>query len=195
MVFLYCKICDHFLNTPSKIRASDLSLAKIKVARHYAQCHFQQNKQYSIRGVEKIKTVNGNEGESNKKMWAATRAGTTTLTSATPPAREAHFYARTIFADWKKCCCGVGGRDIAQWNRMRVKSIKIIRGLISHFASAFSNSSQLMPKVKNLNTSNTFAASTRKNSILAVEVLQKSKLQRAPRAPSKKKSERHPASE
>ena len=62
------KICNHFLNTPNEIHASDLPLAKFKVAKHYAQCHFQRNKQYSIRGVEKIKTVNGNEGESNKKM-------------------------------------------------------------------------------------------------------------------------------
>ena len=50
------------------MHASDLPIAKFKVAKHYAQCEFQQNKQYSIRGVEKAKIVNGNEGGSNTKM-------------------------------------------------------------------------------------------------------------------------------
>ena len=102
LVFESVKICNHFLNTPSEIHASDLPLAKFKVARHYAQCHFQQNKQYSIRGVEKTKIVNGNEGGNNKKMWTATRAGTTKLIFSTPPAREAHFRASTIVANEKK---------------------------------------------------------------------------------------------
>ena len=66
--FESCKICRGFLNTPSEIHASELPHAKFKVAKHYAQCEFKQNKQYSIRGVEKTKIVNGNEGGSNKKM-------------------------------------------------------------------------------------------------------------------------------
>ena len=102
LVFESVKICNHFLNTPSEIHASDLPLAKFKVARHYAQCHFQQNKQYSSGGVEKTKIVNGNEGGNNKKMWTATRAGTTKLIFSTPPAREAHFRASTIVANEKK---------------------------------------------------------------------------------------------
>ena len=68
LVFETSKICYRFLNTPSKIHASDLPLAKFKVAKHYAQCHSKENTQYSTRGVEKSKIANGNEGESNKKM-------------------------------------------------------------------------------------------------------------------------------
>ena len=68
MIFESTRICIHFLNTPSEIHAPNLAHAKITLAKRYAQCDSTQNKQYSIRGVEKTKTVNGNEGGSNKKM-------------------------------------------------------------------------------------------------------------------------------
>ena len=38
LFFETSKICYRFLNTPSKIHASDLPLAKFKVARHYVHC-------------------------------------------------------------------------------------------------------------------------------------------------------------
>ena len=44
-----------------------------------------------LEGFQKNKTVNGNEGGSNKKMWAATRVRTTKMTLSTPLMREAHF--------------------------------------------------------------------------------------------------------
>ena len=48
-------------------------------------------------------------------------------------------------------------------------------------------SPECIPEVKNLSASNTFAADMRKKSILAREMLQKPKMRRATKAPSKKK--------
>ena len=55
------------MNTPSEIHASDLPHAKVKVAKHYAQCEFKQNKHFSIRGLQKTRNVNGDEGGNDKK--------------------------------------------------------------------------------------------------------------------------------
>ena len=52
MVFAYRKICLHFLNTPREIHAPDLPRAQIRVAKHYTQCYFKQNKQCYSRGVQ-----------------------------------------------------------------------------------------------------------------------------------------------
>ena len=77
-VFEYCQICLRFFNTPSEIHTSYLPRAKSKVAKHDAQCDFEQNQAYSIRGVEQNQqicererrreqqqNVNGNEGGNN----------------------------------------------------------------------------------------------------------------------------------
>ena len=76
----------------------------------------------------------------------------------------------------KKRCCGLGGRDIALQNRVREKSIKIVRGLPFEFEDTCSMSSECMLEVKNPSASNTFATGIRKKSILAREVLQKPKM-------------------
>ena len=70
----------------------------------------------------------------------------------------------------------MGGRDIALQNRVREKSIKIVRGLPFEFEDTFSTNSECMLEVKNLSASNTFASGIRKKSILAREVLQKPKM-------------------
>ena len=102
MFFVVHLILNTFLHTPSEIRTSIFAIAQFHAAKCYAQCRFKQNKQYSIRGVMKTEFVNGNEGGNNKKMLAATRAGTTKLMFSTPPAREAHFCVNTIIANEKK---------------------------------------------------------------------------------------------
>lgn len=96
------------MNTPSEIHASDLPRAEIKAAKHYAQCHFKQNKQYFIRGVQKTKIVSGNEGGSNKKISTGTKAGTSQMIVSTPLAREAHFATSAIVANEKKVVLRLG---------------------------------------------------------------------------------------
>lgn len=108
MKFEFKKICLRFLNTPSEIHASDLPRAEIKAAKHYAQCHFKQNKQYFIRGVQKTKIVSGNEGGSNKKISTGTKAGTSQMIVSTPLAREAHFATSAIVANEKKVVLRLG---------------------------------------------------------------------------------------
>ena len=95
---------------------------------------------------------------------------------STPLTREARCCASTIVANEKKGGCGLGGRDIALQNRVREKSIKIVRGLPFEFEDTCSMSSECMLEVKNLSASNTFATGIRKTSILTREVLQKPKL-------------------
>ena len=191
LVFESVKICNHFLNTPSEIHASDLPLAKFKVARHYAQCHFQQNKQYSSGGVEKTKIVNGNEGGNNKKMWTATRAGTTKLIFSTPPAREAHFRASTIVANEKKRLLWLGWqRHCVVKSRAREKyqnhtwfTIRIRRHMFDE--------SRMHPGGEKPECQQHIRSKHAQKNILAREVLQKPKMRSATKAPSKKKSERH----
>ena len=189
--FASSKYCYRFLVTPSKIHASDLPLAKFKVARHYAQCHFQQNKQYSSGGVEKTKIVNGNEGGNNKKMWTATRAGTTKLIFSTPPAREAHFRASTIVANEKKRLLWLGWqRHCVVKSRAREKyqnhtwfTIRIRRHMFDE--------SRMHPGGEKPVCQQHIRSRHAQKFILAREVLQKPKMRSATKAPSKKKSERH----
>ena len=113
LVFESVKICNHFLNTPSEIHASDLPLAKFKVARHYAQCDLQQNQQYSSGGVEKTKIVNGNEGGNNKKCERQRRRERQNWFSRHLQRGKLIFVPAQSSRMKKKGCSGLGGRDIA----------------------------------------------------------------------------------
>ena len=125
-----------FLNTPSEIRLSIFAVAYFEAARHYAQCHFKQNMHYSIGGVEKHRNRIPTQGGDDKKMCTAPKVRTRKLRFLTPLAREAHFsFAKSVAVE-KKGCWRLGGSDIALRIRVRVKSVKIIRGLPHEFASA-----------------------------------------------------------
>ena len=62
------RIPVHFLHTPNKIRTSICAVAQFEAARHYAQCHFKQNMQCYIGGVENTIFSTLDEGAGVKNM-------------------------------------------------------------------------------------------------------------------------------
>ena len=100
----------------------------------------------------------------------------TKLVFSTPPTREANFWLARIGVAKKTYLWRLGGSDNVLQNRACVKTMKIVRGSPLEIYGAYEAMCKLMPEVKNLDASNTFAASICKNGIRAREGLQTLKM-------------------